>query len=301
MPDLRISVTLTFDHPVTAFALVVGGWYPLSLATGRVILIDRNVLGIISQLGKRTHRHDSVANNWWLEYLDSEHCVLNPVLCAMEGAGRKRPSETEFRDSFTLACAAIRQRLPRARLIEFGDESVRAALQTIEDSDARYLAESRFLIEACPYISDRRPYAELRRTEEAVLQSARQCELDLFSLPVLAVLSCLYERQDGHEPLIGRKVIKPCQGYDESRAHNALSDLHALEYLAAASGLGPANLAYCTRDKHLAALWCSLRFAAGRWRTNDVEVDLRPGGDLFPRLSEDEIDALFERLGGQRG
>ena len=286
MPDLRISVTLTFDHPVTAFSLVVGGWYSLSLATGRVVLIDRNVLGIISQLGKRTHRHDSVANNWWLEYLDSEHCVLNPVLCAMEGAGRKRPSETEFRDSFTLACAAIRQRLPRARLqacrraqdakrdfpvalspcarrqpfvaparpasppdctarsprlrqwldgatrcalrtrlrdsgvksppslrryaratptggsspraspfrgssIEFGDESVRAALQTIEDSHARYLAESRFLIEACPYISDRRPNAELRRTEEAVLQSARQCELDLFSLPVLAVLSCL--------------------------------------------------------------------------------------------------------------
>jgi hypothetical protein len=231
---------------------------------------------------------------------DSEHCVLNPVLCAMEGAGRKRPSETEFRDSFTLACAAIRQRLPRARLIEFGDESVRAVLQTLEDSHVRHLAESRFLIEACPYISDRRPYAELQRTEEAILQSARQCELDLFSLPILAVLSCLYERRDGHEPLIGRKVINPRRAYDESRAHNALSDLRALVYLAAASGLGPANLAYCTRDKHLAALWCSLRFAAGRWRANDVEIDLRLGRDLFPRLSEDEIDALFERLRGQR-
>jgi hypothetical protein len=168
-------------------------------------------------------------------------------------------------------------------------------------SHARYLAESRFLIEACPYISDRRPYAELRRTEEAVLQLARQCELDLFSLSVLAVLSCLYERQDGHEPLIGRKVINPRRGYDESRAHDALSDFHALEYLAAASGLGPANLACCIRDMHLAALWCSLRFAAGRWRANDVEIDLRPGGDLFPRLSQDEIDALFERLEGQRG
>jgi hypothetical protein len=219
----------------------------------------------------------------------------------MEGAGRKRPSETEFRDSFTLACAAIRQRLPRARLIEFGDESVRAALQTIEDSHARYLAERRFLIEVCRYICDRRPSAALRHIEETILRSARQCGLDLFSLPVFTVLSCLYERRDGLEPLIGRKVIKPCRGYDESRAHNALSDLRALEYLAAADGLGTANLAYCTRDKHLAALWCSLRFAAGRWRANDVEIDLRPGGDLFPRLSEDEIDALLERLGEQRG
>jgi hypothetical protein len=128
-----------------------------------------------------------------------------------------------------------------------------------------------------------------------------QCELDLFSLPVLTVLSCPYERRDGHEPLIGLRVINPRRGYDASRAHNDLSDLRALEYLAAADGLGTATLAYCIREKHLAALWCSLRFAAGRWRENDVEIDLRFGGDLFPRLSEDEIDALFERLRGQPG
>lgn len=65
-----------------------------------------------------------------------------------------------------------------------------------------------------------------------------------------------------------------------------------------ADRLGTASLAYCTRDKHLAAPWSSLRYAVERWRGNDVEIDLRPGGNLFPRLSADEIDALFDRLRG---
>jgi hypothetical protein len=44
------------------------------------------------------------------------------------------------------------------------------------------------------------------------------------------------------------------------------------------------------------ALVVSGWFAAGHWRENGVEIELRPGGDLFPRLSEDEIDALFEQI-----
>jgi hypothetical protein len=40
----------------------------------------------------------------------------------------------------------------------------------------------------------------------------------------------------------------------------AIWDFRSLEYLALANGMGIESFSLCTRDRHMAALWCGLKF-----------------------------------------
>lgn len=296
MDSVKFKMTLKFEHPVTVYALVIGGWFPLPLAPAGVLIIDRNILQILPRPSGSRTRHDFEANRYWLTHLNAELYKINPVLCAMEGATRTTPTYAEFTRVFDEACDLIRKHWPRASLVDFTDIHYRAAYETIEQTHPRYLRGSRFLVDVSPLLFQRKEERNLRKTEDAIVDIASKCGLAPFSLPLLAALSCLYESKDGDMPLIGRRIIKPTPSYTSANAHNALADLRALEYLAAAASVVQVETAFCTRDKHLAAFWCALKFQCGKWNENGVSIDLQLGNSLFPRLRDEEVDALCERL-----
>lgn len=296
MESVKFEMTLKFDHPITVYALVIGGWFPLSLAPAGVLLIDQNVLRVLPRLSGRRTRHDFEANRYWLTHLNAERYKINPVLCAMEGVTRTTPKYAEFTRAFEEACDLIRKHLPRASLVDFTEIHYRAAYETIEKTHPRHLRESQFLVDVSPLIFQRKSGRALKKTEDAIISISNKHGLDHFSLSLLAALSCLYESKDGEPPLIGRKIIKSSASYTPTNAHNTLADLRALEYLAAAAGVVQEEMAFCTRDKNLAAFWCALKFQRGKWNENGVSLDLRLGNSLFPRLRDEEVHALYERV-----
>ena len=298
LDSVKFRMTLEFEHPVTFYALVIGGWFPLPLAPAGVLLIDQNVLSILPRPSGGQTRHDFEANRYWLTHLNAEHYKINPVLCAMEGVTRTTPTYAEFTRAFEEACDLIRKHWPRASLVDFTETHYRAAYEMIEQTHPRYLRESQFLVDVSPLLFQRKSGRSLSKTEDAIINISSKHGLDPFSLPLLAALSCLYESRHGEMPLIGRKIISPSPFYTPANAHNTLADLRALEYLAAVAGVVQADMAFCTRDKNLAAFWCALKFQRGKWNEieNGVSLDLRLGNSLFPRLCDEEVDDLCERL-----
>lgn len=297
MGSMRVKFTLNFEYPVKIYALVIGGFFPLSLAFNDVFLIDRNILSVLLSVSGGSARHDSEANKWWLDYLDRPERKINPVLCAMESSDQSIPTYERFCASFIEASEQVREYLPNAQLISFGQEAYEAAYATIMDTAPRYELEQRFLLAAAPLLAMPVAKKNLLDTELTLFSLRSEIGLDAFSLPFIATLSCLYESHSGVELLVGRKLIKPSENYGKKQAHNTLSDLRALEYLALANGLGIGSFAFCTMDRALAAFWCALKFEAGEWSGEEANVNLSLEDGLFPALTVEELNELYKRLG----
>ena len=292
----RLSLKIRFKQPMTVYALQIGGWLPLAVASCPLLLVDRNIVSIIKEIAKGSPRSDLAANNWWLSFLNSSNYKINPVLCAMEGDTRTSPSFEEFRASFDEARSQLSAALPNAQIIMFGEEHYRAAYETVQDFAERYNAELDFLMQVAPWLFMRNRGSNLMQVEQDLLQLASDLGLDKLSLVVIAALSCLYEPRDGLEPLIGRNIIKPKMKFSAQQAHNAISDLRALEFLASANALNGPPSAFCTRDKYLAAFWCSIQVAAPTWHGGRISFGVTMDDQLFPRLKPQELEAMWERL-----
>ncbi|WP_144375135.1 hypothetical protein [Thiolapillus brandeum] len=171
-----------------------------------------------------------------------------------------------------------------------------AAYEMLHGLSSRYEAECEFLRSVAPIISHRRKDADLEKVHSEIVINCERFGLHKTSLIMLCTLSCLYERNDGEEPLIGRKIIKPTDSYSYEDAHNAISDLRALEMLAAINGLNIGCVAFCTRDKHLAALWCGLNISSPKWLDSQFTCSIEPDVSLFPRLSETDVAELVQEL-----
>lgn len=287
------KLTVRFNQPVTVFALVIGGWYPLAFAPNCILLLDRNILGILDQLDQTSGRNDLAAR---LDFLNNESHTLNPVLCALEGEKRSVPSKSEFTSSFQAARDKIRKYLPKARSVDFANAHFNAAYETLSQLSARYESESAFLISVAPIISQRRKDSDLESAQAEIFALCEKYRLSKNSLAVVAVLSCLYESKDGSEPMIGRHVVKPGDDYSQEDAHNAISDIRALEMLAATNGLNMGCASLCTRDKYLAAMWCGLKISEPYWTGDTFTCSMSPNCTLFPRLSAPKIQILVGKL-----
>lgn len=293
---LSLKLDIQFHHPVTAYALQIGGWLPLSFCSTPMLLVDRNVTGILTAIDSGSVRSDIEANKWWLEFLNSQTFFVNPLLCAIEGVTRSSPSYEEFCLAFAEAQAILRKGLPRAQVIDYEEQHYQAAYEMVKSVALRYAAEVRFLVGVAPIIAERHRDSVLLHVEQQICELAASTGVTLQSLTLIAALSCLYEPRDGAEPCIGRRVLKPTGAYSEEQAHNAIADLRALEILVAVNSLGGPSVAFCTRDKYLAALWCGMQIANPEWRDGAMTFSTRPTQQLFPRLTLDQYSALLQRL-----
>jgi hypothetical protein len=295
MEKASLKLTIRPEHPVKVFGLVLGGWHALMFLAGYTILIDRNILSTLRQLPSST-REDAEANRWWLQFLNDPHQQINPALCAFESPFQRTPTFDEFREQYDSACTDLKKLLPNANVIDYTDAAYNASYEILRDLTARYQAESQFLLEVAPWISDRKSNAVIRSVEGKILSRARALGLLNRSLVVIAVLSCLYESKDGSVPSGGRAIIKPKRTFGPNEAHNAISDIRSLELLAAASGLGLGSVALCTRDKGLVSFWRALQVKNPVWKGNSLTYSLTLDKRLFPRLSEDEIERIKSEI-----
>ena len=294
--SISVKFNIQFNHPVAAFALQIGGWLPLAFCFAPILLVDRNVTAILAAIGRGSDRADLAANSWWLEFLNSQTFLVNPLLCAMEGGTQSPPSYREFCLSFEQARAILANAMPRARIIDYKEEHYVAAYEIVQSFALRYEAELKFLLGVAPMIVERHRESALMRTEREMLQVAFVSGVQRESLVTLAALSCLYEPRDGSEPRIGRGILKPSEAYSEELAHNAIADLRALEVLAAVNALYSQSAAFCTRDKYLAAFWCGIQVTHPQWRDGAVTFGITLRRQLFPRLNPEQFVALLERL-----
>lgn len=233
---------------------------------------------------------------WWVEQLNRSDVTINPAMCAIEGRRRRPPSRDEIEEEMKMASEKLKAYLPAAKIIPQSQAMYDALHEICKEMASGYKKEVDFLLEVAPLICERKGLSKARVTEEKILQVAREKGVAKSSLIPIAVMSCLYEDDRGEIPLVCRKIIKPRYGYDAADAHNCISDLRALKLLVMGSFMG--NLAFCTRDKNLAAFWCMLspKVLYRDERRTDVTLALR--AELFPRLDHDEVSRLRERLTG---
>ncbi len=291
-----VNFNLKFHQPVTAYALQLGGWLPLALTSARILLVDRNIVGLVDQISGNSPREDLTANRWWFEFIDSSSVVLNPLLCAMEGRNQRIPSFHEFREQFDQARETLIRGFPKAYVVSFSSREYVAAYEIIRNLVSRHLLEKKFLLKISPLILNRRANNDLRRVENEIYQIAKSVGIVDLTLVLIAALACLYESRNGTGPQIGRKLLKPSQRYNEALAHNALSDLRALELLLAINTLEGPQVAFCTRDKYLTAFWCAIQANDVKRANSNVKFNLMAGPQLFPRLDLKELKELEKRI-----
>ncbi len=300
---LTLRTQMACNGPILAFGLVEGGWLPMPWAHKRIAWLDRNVVIALEKL--QANAPESAPPHWLTEHLGLDTEQVSPILFALEGSKKKRPTPFEIRAELGRATKALSRLLSGANIQTF-DRSHQAGLYRLLLEDAEYHAKAtRLLRRAAPLVVNRAQLSERRKVEEAVLAVAREEGVRIDCLPVLALLSCVYDeptptKQKATTP--GRAVIKPRANYTNEDAYNALADLFFLELLFNAHGLfEDLEPVLYTQDVGLAAFWTVLQpcrkhvthLPHGRSKVT-VTFNIAPG--LFPVLSEEDTLELSARL-----
>ncbi|WP_374012991.1 hypothetical protein [Pseudoxanthomonas koreensis] len=255
-----------------------------------------NILLWLRQVpGSVAKRKDFEANRWWLEFLNDPAQVINPVLCAMEGWNLRVPTIGEFRTVYESSCDELQAYFPRAHILRHEAVHFDGLYELVTRTSVRHAAEVTFLRQVAPLVTEPKGGRERRRLRELILGQARNSGIRT-SMALIAVLSCLCEGGGKAARVTARRVIKPTASYSEEDAHNALSDIRALEMLAAGYALGGPALGLCTRDKPLAGFWCDLGVRNSCLVEGVFATSYGLSPRLFTALSEEEMRELFSLM-----
>lgn len=306
----RVNATLDWapDGGVDFFGLTIGGWVPPILGSGRVALLDRNMVAELRAMPVPAEGDapPAVGSPGWLYRAFADSCIeVSPAVHLMEGNMRRAPTLEEMAVEMQTLVGELKTRMPKAELHELGPVELKALHEVVVEREAVRQRETAFLTQVAPRLAEPVATAARRRVEQEVLQSAERNGLGRLSLVVLAALSCIHENSShGRSKVyrVGRAVLKPKKNYSEGNAYNALADLSALELLVnTASVLQDYRGVLFTQDVGLAAFWSALEVSAptaestgpGRVRAS-VTMELSEA--LLPSLSESERVELKERL-----
>lgn len=274
----------------------------------RIALLDRNVLIALEKFKLDTEVKLGPGDPMWLAHwlgLDTE--VVSPLLFALEGPERRPPTDFVMRAELNRARKALERVLPGAKVQSVESGHRRGLHRMVLDYAEPRARATRLLLRAIPLVVDRAKPELGRRVEAQVLQIARDEGVRFDSLPVLALLSCIYDVSPGlpvhRVSTPGRAVLKPKQTYTRQDAYNALADIFFLELMFNALAAFPdMHPVLYTRDVGLAAFWTVLQ-------PSNLQVEQRPNGKLrttivfgldqglFPALTTASHLDLRERLG----
>lgn len=283
---------MRFRHRTTIFGITVHGIQSILLTTESLHLIDKNVASKLR--GPSTKLSES--DRYWLSVLNSEGRRVNPILCALEGMKTRVPTTAEFRLELDRVAHELRQSLPNVEVINHPEHLTDSLYALVDNFASRYALEQKFLLETVHLIAEKASDAECRRRNESVVALAKDLGIATKSLVPIAVLSCLNDDKHGNAVSPGRGVIKPKQSYGDKNAHNAISDLRALEILIASNAHGFGSPVLCTGDKPLARFWEALNFHGSRANDGSVKFNFDLTPKLMPRLSEPERERLAKQL-----
>jgi hypothetical protein len=293
----RIETDLMFKEPPTILALVPGGWLPIQLINPRYFLLDRNFISNLKKV--RTGRSFGTARafRWALEFVDSDQTLFNPLPAARESTYRRIPCFEEFKRSYQEAVLELRHAYPSSKVVQHSEEGFSTLYKEFRRYDVTLRDEIKWLRSIQPLIIHPVSLNERHHTRDKILEDADRLKISRQSSIVVLAMACVYEDQHDNSRSIGRKILSLKTSYSEELAYSALMDLRHLELLTECHVRAPKTpFAFCTSDRALARLWCTL---IPRGRENleggiDVEVDLST--ELFPGLDEKGLLELSEAL-----
>lgn len=298
--SINLEMNIKFIHPPTVFCLQLGGWLPPAFMSADVVLVDRNITSLLPSIDSLSNRKDIEGNKWWFSFLNTPKTKLNPILCAFEGRNGKVPNFDEFCTELNRLSKLMEASFPDAEIIKFDSKSLPQAYQLVHDLNDRYNREQSFLMSIAPLICNTPPKSKLLEIEQKILSSAQSNSLPNCSLTFIAALSCLYEAPSSKKEQAGRKILKPTLNYTSKAAHNAISDLRALELIMCSDGMGLGSPAFCTRDRYLAYFWCSIQPSKRIQSAAPGKLSITIKSNLFPRLNEEQLKKLEERIKEQQ-
>ena len=238
---VRIEMKLTLPHPVTVFGISIDGVQPLFLVRKFLHVPDRNILSKICS------ERLSDADSYWINQLNSNEITFNPIFTAAEGVNRRTPTRQEFIDQYFVSQEKISRHLPLVSFTPHTEESISQSYALIDEISEKRLRESSFLIESAPLVASRSADSQLLAVENKIFLLAKKYGIAGPVLPLLAILSCLYESADGSTSA-GRGVLHPKVNCSLNDAHNSLSDLLAIELLLASASLGIGHNVFITGE-----------------------------------------------------
>jgi len=300
---LVVAAKLSLNGPILAYGLVDGGWLPLPMAFKRIALLDRNV--VISL--EKFHSSPNAKNSNWPNWLGLDAETLSPMLFALEGPNRKVPTDFQMRVELNRAVKILTSLFPAAKVQHVSTKQRKALLRTVLQHSETRTRATRLLTKAAPLVVDRVKQEHRKKLEAEVLRIAKTEYVGADSLPVIALLSCIYDGGGvscSHRAATpGRAVLKPKSSYSAEDAYNALADLFFLELMLHIFEFFPEDhpVLY-TRDVGITAFWSALQ-PTQRQRTHlcnqrvKITVTFRLSNGLFPSLTDTELGALKHRLG----
>lgn len=288
-PTLTGNFKLELPHPLKLFCLSWGGHTYLPTITNQLLLIDRNLFSKLAAAKPPS----CTAETYWLDVFKSVSQRINPIMVALEGSNRRQPSLSEFQHELVSARDCLAALYPGKEIISHLPETSAMLYDEMKRKMARQTEEAGFLQEWAPRVVDRLSDNKLMPRIRELLCAAADAGLHKNSLVHVALLSCLAEDRHGEVSSPGRKLIKPRRGYTLGDAHNALSDIHSLEWLIHARAGAFDDVVFCTMDRGLAEFWLGLKVSRSE-RTGDVSTGFRFSiqGRLCPRLSDEQLEEV---------
>lgn len=290
---MKIRVSVNTPYPLRVFCLTWRGHIHLPLISTELLLLDRNILSKVSAPEKISDK----AEQYWIGEFNRVSQIINPILTAYEGCFRRRPTRAEFQQEISNSYEKLRRLYPAKQLIEHSSETSGQLYDALEPKLERQEQEVKFLHAAAPLVVHRPSDMDLMPKIREICTIADDFGLRGRSLVQVALISCISESKHGERLSAGRRVIKPKSAFSHGDAHNAVADIHYLEFLlAAASGpFGPVVL--CTMDQGLAHFWLGLNVSdCARNDRNDISYRFSIDKKLCPRLNSEQLDEARKLL-----
>lgn len=297
----KIEMPVNFRHTLPVYGLVKGGWLPPSFVQPPNLLADSNAIGNLEAINRGNAQPIYEQMDWWFTLPNESDLTINPLLYAMEGNQLRTPTFEELKSSFATATEIIRGKFPKAKIIEYENVHFRAAFELITSISRQNEKEIEFLIKATALVVDGISAQNLPKIEFEIIKIAQETKLDLKSLSVLTVLSCLYDNGRSGFTAARKILFKSRAEYTKTDAYNALADLNALRFFIGTLALSESNksepFALCTSDKALVLLWSGFNFYNIKFvKDGGARSSFLLSENLFPRLSVTQRKELAAKL-----
>ena len=297
----QVKMPINFHRNLPVYALVNGGWLPPPFVQPSHFLFDRNVIGYIEQITKANSRSLYADADWWLRIISDKEMLISPFLYAFESNRQMIPDLEEFKKSYAEATQIISTLLPSAKVIVYEEVHFQAAYETMADVLANHEIETDFLLATAPLVRESVAQNNLQRISDEILKIAADLGMKFKSLPVLAILSCLYENPRVSGFNAARKLLKLSGGeYTVEKSYNALSDMRGimfyLAFQAISAQFDKTTLAYCTADQAALLFGCGLEFKNVEFRGNELYLTVSLNDYLYPRLPNNERMEMANRI-----
>ncbi len=298
--------TASFDldprYPTRAFVLLEGGWtLPGPWVDVELLMLDRNVVIDLEKLPTNETEPFSNPNGFWADLLGMCSSECNLLSFAIEGRSANKPGLQSFLDEISRAYRAASRLFPKNQLPPLDAIRLQGGIELIGEFDRYFKKASVFLGRTLPMLAKPIPSNERFSAFQRIEQAAKDSKLMNSDIIVLLAISCLYDAAGGKhlkKPINpGREILKPTK----QNFYNAAFDTWLMELVIGGNAIFPRKrLAFVTKDKGLAALWCLLEPREFRIEGGIPKASITLSQLLFPAMPDKQFSQFIEELRQQK-